>query len=91
MRRRWPGSVEEACGEGNSRRRAGPGTSALVCQGWPWEDQRAAARRRAARTRDRTVAVGSGGVASAFDMAVMGRMRTRRSTRSSSGPDRRDW
>ncbi len=93
--RRWPGRGRAGLWNGGAGRTLGvgpgPGTWALVGQVWPWADQRVAARERALRTRSRTTAVGSGGAASALAMTVVARIRTRRSTRSSSGPERRAW
>ena len=82
-----PAAAVAWSGNAKSRRNTGPGTSALVRQ--PCAGHRSAARSRAARTRARTTAVDSGGSMAGAAMAVLGRIRTRMSTRSSSGPDNR--
>ena len=76
--------VITACGGRNRRRSSGPLTSAFVRT--PYGAHRSAAACRAAATRSRTIAVASPW--SAFMAADRtGSIWTRRSTRSSSGPD----
>jgi hypothetical protein len=85
---RSPASSGRTTTSGSAKRlrSAGPGTSALHRH--PCPAHRAAAASRAASTRARTVAVLSAASPTA-DSAVIGYIRARRSTRSSSGPDKR--
>jgi hypothetical protein len=73
-------------GNRNRRLSTGPGTSALVLHPVPTHRARAALRARC--TRSRTTAVLSGSAA-ARSIPFTGRIATRRSTRSNSGPDSR--